>query len=200
MKSAQIIAAAGLLLASTVHATASSVYSGSGFGTYYYDVVETDECGDNFEVANTGQVECSLTQVWTLNDVNSDYLVAMNHSLLVGDMSEYCGKKVIVSVNGVASDLPLFIGDGCERCSEGSATSATWDPYGAPGLDFSYTVANELNSLACDDGHIEITWEVVDELIYQFDTTGSGEPQGFVSTSSSSAVAQATAAPKRFHA
>jgi hypothetical protein len=200
MKSTQMIAAAGLLLASKVAATASSIYSGTGFGTYYYDVVETDECGSNFDNINSGQVECSLTQVWTLEDVNSDYLVAMNHTLLVGDLSEYCGKKVIVSVNGVASSLPLFIGDGCERCAEGSATSTTWNADGAPGLDFSYSVASELNDLACDDGHIEITWEVFDELVYRFDTTGSGEPQGFVSTTSSAAVAQATGASKRFRA
>ncbi|EED11594.1 hypothetical protein TSTA_107850 [Talaromyces stipitatus ATCC 10500] len=159
MKNNQILAAASLLF--TTQALAQNeIYSGSGFGTYYYDIVN----------------------VWTLEDVNSDYLVAMNYTQLVVDMGKYCGKRVIVSVNGVPSDMPLFIGDGCERCATGSSTSTTWQPDGAPGLDFSYSVAEKLSSQACDTGHIEISWEIVDELVYQFDYDGSGGPQGFVTT------------------
>ncbi|KAH8698914.1 hypothetical protein BGW36DRAFT_318579, partial [Talaromyces proteolyticus] len=162
----QIAAAAGLLF--TAAKAQSSIYSGTGFGTYYYDLEQTDACSTDFSVANTGQVECSLTQVYTLENVNSEYLVAMNHTELISDMGKYCGKKVIVSVNGVASDLPLFIGDGCERCATGPS-DGTWNPTGAPGLDFSYTVADKLSNLACNDGHIDITWEVVDETLYTFD-------------------------------
>ncbi|EED21235.1 hypothetical protein TSTA_084660 [Talaromyces stipitatus ATCC 10500] len=181
MKNNQILAAASLLF--TTQALAQNeIYSGSGFGTYYYDIVNANQCYTDFSNANLGQVECSLTQVWTLEDVNSDYLVAMNHTQLVEDMGKYCGKRVIVSVNGVPSDMPLFIGDGCERCATGSSTSTTWQPDGAPGLDFSYSVAEKLSSQACNAGHIEISWEIVDELVYQFDYDGSGGPQGFVTT------------------
>ncbi|EEA25379.1 hypothetical protein TMatcc_006396 [Talaromyces marneffei ATCC 18224] len=174
----QILAAAGLLF--TTALAQNEISSGSGFGTYYYDVANANQCYTDLSSANKGQVECSLTQVWTLENVNSDYLVAMNHTQLVGDMGKYCGKRVIVSVNGVPSEMPLFIGDGCERCALGSPSSNVWSPGGAPGLDFSYSVAEKLSSQACDAGHIEITWEIVDELVYQFDYNGSGRSQGFV--------------------
>lgn len=185
MKTHQILPAAGLLFFRGALGQ-NEIYSGSGFGTYYYDIANTNQCGTDFSNANLGQVECSLIQNWTLENVNSDYLVAMNHTQLVEDMGKYCGKRVIVSVNGVPSDLPLFIGDGCERCATGSSTSTVWNAGGAPGLDFSYSVAEELSSQACDAGHIEITWEIVDELIYQFDYDGElTGPQGFFTTTPS---------------
>jgi hypothetical protein len=68
-------------------------------------------CGTSFAAQNTGQLECSLETVLTLDQVNSDYVVAMNRTQLIGDMANYCGKKVIVSINGQPSSLPLFIGD-----------------------------------------------------------------------------------------
>lgn len=193
MKTNQILVAAGLLFTSAL--AQDEIYSGDGFGTYYYDIANANQCFTDFSNANQGQVECSLTQVWTLENVNSDYLVAMNHTQLVEDMGKYCGKRVIVSVNGVASDLPLFIGDGCERCATGSSTSTTWAPGGAPGLDFSYSVAEQLSSEACDAGHIEISWEIVDELVYQFDYAGTGASQGFVSTTPATTTTSSTTKP-----
>ena len=114
-----------------------AIYSGTGFGTYYYNIGQTNACGSDFAAQNEGFVECSPLAALSLNQINSEYLVAMNHSQLVGNMAKYCGKRVIVSVNGVPSSLPLFIGDGCKHCSTGS--SSIWDPNGAPGLDFSYS-------------------------------------------------------------
>lgn len=175
----QIINAAGLLLALGVHGQ-QTVSSGSGFGTYYYDVQQVETCGTSFAAQNKGPLECSLVTALSLDQVNSNYVVAMNHTQLVGDMAAYCGKKVIVSVNGKPSSLPLFIGDGCARCAGGSASSNSWDPNGAPGLDFSYSVLSQLSSDACAAGHIDITWEIVDESIFTFDTNGSGIVQQFV--------------------
>jgi hypothetical protein len=149
----------------------NTIYSGAGFGTYYYDVEQVQACGTDFSNQNLGAVECSLSTAVSLDDLNSNYVVAMNHSQLVTDMALYCGKRVIVSVNGVPSDLPLFIGDGCERCGTGSSSSTTWNANGAPGLDFSYSVLSELSSEACDAGHIDISWEIVDETLHTFDTT-----------------------------
>jgi hypothetical protein len=79
--------------------------------------------------------------------------------------------QVIVYVDGVASDLPFFIGDGCERCAEGSPDATTYSPSGAPGLDFSYPALNTLSGGdACNDGYIEISWEITNTLIYdEFD-------------------------------
>lgn len=163
----QIFAAAGLLLA--MKATAqSTLFSGSGFGTYYYDMEQVKACGTDFEYQNMGVVRCSPQAGLTLNDLNSNYIVAMNNTQLSADLS-LCGKRVIVSVDGQPSDLPLFIGDGCQRCGTGSATDDTWDANGAPGLDFSYSVLTELSgTAACADGHSAITWEIVDETIHEF--------------------------------
>jgi hypothetical protein len=188
----EMIAAAGLLATA---AKADSIFSGTGFGTYYYDIDSPSACSTDFSVANTGQVECSLTQVYTLEDVNSEYLVAMNHSQLISDMGSYCGKKVVVTVNGVQSDLPLFIGDGCERCSQGTPDQGTWQPDGSPGLDFSFSVLDQLSSQACDAGHIDISWEIVDETLYTFDYDGSGTPQGPVTGATTTAITSPTTSP-----
>lgn len=193
MMKAQIIAAAGLLFSSRAYAQ-QSLNEGSGFGTYYYDVEDVETCGTSFAAQNQGGVMCSHITSLPLTEMNTNYVVAMNNTLLGGDMAKYCGKKVVVSVNGVASDLPLFIGDGCERCGTGSSTSDTWEATGAPGLDFSYSVLNELSSSACADGHIDISWEIVDETLYNFDTDGSGTAQGPASGSSSSGSSSSSAA------
>jgi hypothetical protein len=190
---AQSIAAAGLLFALGAHAQAT-IYSGTGFGTYYYDVKQVNACNNDFSLQNTGPVECSLMTALSLNQVNSQYLVAMNHTQLVGDMASYCGKRVIVSANGVPSSLPLFIGDGCQRCGTGSASNDVWDSNGAPGLDFSYSVLSELSESACSNGHISISWEIVDDTLYSFDTNSLGTPQGPVAGNGSSGLT-VTAAP-----
>lgn len=150
-----------------------SIYNGTGFGTYYYDVAEVDACGSDFAIQNTGPVECSFSTALSLDQINSEYLVAMNHTQLVGHLSEYCGKKIVVSVNGLQSGLPLFIGDGCQRCGNGSSSGTVWNPDGAPGLDFSYSVLSELSTNACTYGHIAISWSIVDETLFNFDTGDS---------------------------
>lgn len=172
-----VIAVIALLLRAGVHAQ-GVLSSGSGFGTYYYDINQIDACGTSFVSQNKGPVECSLMTALTLNDVNSNYLVAVNHTLLAGNLSKYCGRRIVVSIDGQPSNLPLFVGDGCQRCAGQSAQTDIWDASGAPGLDFSYSVLKELSTRACDDGHIPITWEIVEEKLYNFDTDGSGGPQG----------------------
>lgn len=180
MMKAQINLVTGLLLALGAQAK-STIYSGAGFGTYYYDIEQIQACGANFEYQNLGYVGCSNYLPLSLNAVNSNYIVAMNNTQLRGNLALYCGKRVIVSVNGVPSSLPLFIGDGCERCGTGSSSNTVWNPTGAPGLDFSYSVLSELSSTACAAGHNSITWEIVDETLYNFDTNAPGLPTGPVS-------------------
>lgn len=173
---AQFIAAAALSVGALGQ---QSIFSGAGFGTYYYDVETVSACGTSFEYQNMGPVMCNQQTALTLNDINSNYIVAMNNTQLGSDPSLYCGKKVVVSVNGQASDLPLFIGDGCQRCGEGSPDASTWNAQGAPGLDFSLSVLNKISDGAgCTDGHVDITWEIVDETLYNFDTNAPGETTG----------------------
>ncbi|EED14721.1 hypothetical protein TSTA_041960 [Talaromyces stipitatus ATCC 10500] len=165
---AQFITAAGLFAGALGQ---QSIFSGAGFGTYYYDVENVDDCGTSFKYQNMGPVMCNQETALTLNDINSNYIVAMNNTQLGSDPSLYCGKKVVVSVNGQASDLPLFIGDGCQRCGGGSLDATTWNAQAAPGLDFSLSVLNEISGGAgCTNGHVDITWEIVDETLYNFDT------------------------------
>lgn len=171
MIAAQFLAAASLLFTSGAFA-ADTISKGSGFGTYYYDIEQIDACGTTFSAQNQGTVMCSHTGVLPLTEINSNNIVAMNNTELRGDLAQYCGKRVVVTVDGKQSDLPLFIGDGCQRCGSGDSNAKTWNAEGAPGLDFSYSVLNELagGSGACDAGHIDISWEIVDETLHQFDT------------------------------
>lgn len=107
------------------------IYWGSGFGTLYYDVKNVSSCsGDNFTEQNTGLVSCSPVIGQSLNALNTNYLVAMNNTELEANLHLYCGKQVIVYINGQPSSLPLFVGDGCGRCSKGSLTASKfeWDP------------------------------------------------------------------------
>ncbi|QKX53862.1 uncharacterized protein TRUGW13939_00942 [Talaromyces rugulosus] len=174
MKS-QYTAAAGLLFALGAAAD-STIASGEGFGTYYYDIKQVDACGTSFSSQNQGGVMCSSETLQSLDMLNTNYIVAMNNSQLRSDPSKYCGKKVVVTVNGKKSDMPLFIGDGCERCATGSSTSDTWNAQGAPGLDFSYSVLDELTGgSACETGHSAISWEILDESIHDFASGGSSD-------------------------
>ncbi|KAF3386439.1 hypothetical protein F1880_001217 [Penicillium rolfsii] len=190
----QTTAAAGLLFA--LGASAQSVISsGEGFGTYYYDIEQVDACGTTFEYQNQGGVMCSSETLLSLNQMNTNNIVAMNNTQLGADPSLYCGKRVVVSVNGQQSDLQLFIGDGCQRCGTGSSTSDTWNAEGAPGLDFSYSVLDQLSGgSACNDGHMAISWEILDETIYNFDGSSSGFVSGSSSSDSTTAQSSAQAA------
>jgi hypothetical protein len=146
-----------------------TIFSGTGFGTYYYDVEHVVACNTSFLAQNSGNLECSSETALSLDQVNSNYVVAMNHSQLVSDMTKFCGKRIIVTINGRQSDLPFFVGDGCQRCAGGSSSDTTWSPVQAPGLDFSYSALKELyGDAACTDGHVPISWEIVDDTIYDF--------------------------------
>ncbi|RJE23911.1 hypothetical protein PHISCL_03727 [Aspergillus sclerotialis] len=158
--------AAGLLFA--LGTTASSVISkGEGVGTYYYDTKQVDACGTSFKFQNMGGVMCSSQTLLSLDKMDTEYVVAMSNADLGADPSKYCGKKVVVTVDGKKSDMPLFIGDGCERCN------------GEPGLDFSYSVLNKLTGGdACNNGKTQISWEILDDTIYNFDGDSSGFASG----------------------
>lgn len=152
----------------------SIISEGKGFGTYYFDVDSINACRTTFENITNGGVRCGHTTLLSLNDLSTNSVVAMNNTQLGADLALYCGKRVIVSVNNQELDIPLFIGDGCERCSVGSSFAKEWNPDGAPGLDFSYTVLNKLaGGKACDAGYIDIAWKIVDETLHPFDVAST---------------------------
>lgn len=141
----------------------------SGFATYYYDVENVRACNTSFENQNKGGVTCS-TPLLTLNDLATNHVVAMNVTQLRANPSRYCGKKVIVYKNGRRFDFNLFIADGCERCSIGSASVDTWNPNGAPGLDFSLRILDQITGgEACHDGYAHIEFEILDETLHSFE-------------------------------
>ncbi|KAJ5318602.1 hypothetical protein N7476_005022 [Penicillium atrosanguineum] len=186
----QLFAAAGFLVIPSASAQ-SVIHSGKGFGTYYYDIEQVDACGTNFEDPNSGGVMCSSATLLSLDQMNTNYVVAMNNTQLGENPSLYCGKKVIVSINGQRSDMALFIGDGCQRCGVGSSLSTIWNAEGAPGLDFSYTVLSKLSEgSACSDGHVAVSWEILDESIYDFDDSSSGSLSASGSTDFDAAAVQ----------
>ncbi|KAM3515386.1 hypothetical protein MY11210_000948 [Beauveria gryllotalpidicola] len=154
-----------LALAVGASAQPATLFKGKGFGTYYYDVEQRQACGADFSQQNLGFVMCNWAAAKTLNDVNSNNLVAMSSVPLktAEGRAKYCGKRVVVTVNGVKSDIPFFIGDGCERCALGS--DSQWNSEGAGGLDFSYSTLSKLSPLACQDGHIDVEYEIVDETL-----------------------------------
>ncbi|KAJ6790399.1 hypothetical protein PWT90_10309 [Aphanocladium album] len=158
-----------LALASSATA-ANTIFKGKGYGTYYYDIKQRQACGADFNSQNQGSVMCNWSNAKSLNDINSNNLVAMSNLPLktAEGRAKYCGKRVIVTVNGVKSNIPFFIGDGCERCAHGS--DSQWNANGAAGLDFSYSALSQLSPQACQKGHIDISYEIVDETLYHFDT------------------------------
>lgn len=164
------ISALGALALAAGASAQSTIFKGKGFGTYYYDIQQRQACGADFNNQNLGSVMCNWSTAKSLNDVNSNNLVAMSNLPLKTPegRAKYCGKRVIVTVNGVKSDIPFFIGDGCERCAHGS--DSQWNPNGAAGLDFSYSALSQLSPLACQNGHIDLEYEIVDESLYHFDT------------------------------
>lgn len=183
-----------MLLLASLALTQDVIYSGAGFGTYYYDVVETEACRNSFQNMDNGLVECSLEQPWTLNDIGSNYVVAMNDTLLKENMGRYCGKRAIVFMNGVPSRLPFFVGDGCHRCGTRPADRDTWNPDGAPGLDFSFSALRGLSSEICENGHVDISWKVINEQIYDFAMTGFSLTNSWARTPRKDPIPTASAA------
>ncbi|CAG8235316.1 unnamed protein product [Penicillium salamii] len=170
----------------------SIIDSGEGFGTYYYDIEQVNSCGTTFQHQNNGGLRCNPTALLSIDEIHTNSVVAMNNTQLGMDPSLYGGKRFVVFVNGQQSDLQLFIGDGCQRCSLGSFFSDIWNAEGAPGLDFSYSVLEELSGgIACSIGHVAISWEILDEKLYDFD----GSSSGFVSMTDSMASNTAAVDP-----
>jgi len=60
MTKSQVLAAS-LLCVFRAHAQ-TAIYSGTGFGTYYYNIGQTNACDSDFAAQNEGFVECSPLQ------------------------------------------------------------------------------------------------------------------------------------------
>jgi hypothetical protein len=140
------------------------IYSGSGQGTYYYDI-KTPCPQDPAGYAETnGDPLCTSNNpaFWkTIRQYGTNNIIAMDSSLIGSNRAKYCGKQVVVKRNGVCVAAPdggdFFIWDGCDAC------------VGGVRLDFSVSGARAVDSNACIKGVIPgVSWEVTDKQVVAF--------------------------------
>lgn len=88
MKAQTIVAATAAIFSLGVQAT----FSGTGFGTFYYDINanDGDACGDDLASFDNRDVTCGWRIARTADEVDSDYMVAMNVTQLEAGLSTYC--------------------------------------------------------------------------------------------------------------
>lgn len=144
--------------------TEKSLYSGSGDGTYYYDVTGRF-CSQDAEpyAENEGYPTCTSfdKKFWkTLQEYNTNNIVAIDRTLLSTEegREKYCGKEIKVYKDGKQMKGPFVVFDGCEACEGGGR------------IDFSLSALDDINDgEACDDGVVpDISWDVVDNQLIEF--------------------------------
>ena len=140
------------------------LYQGGGDSTFYYDITGVGPCGPPNGIytpfpENEGYAMCEWynPNPKRLIEYGTNNIVAIPNGILRDNIRNYCGKRVIVTIDGVErSDIPLVVWDGCEACNENG------------GLDFSSTMFAELfGENRCVEGRIrgEMTFRIVDEQI-----------------------------------
>lgn len=143
----------------------TSLYKGSGGGTYYYDVFGkfcTQDGGPYAE--NQGFPQCTShdPSFWKkLQDYGTNNIVAIDRTLLSTEegRKRYCGKEIKVYKDGTqVSGGPFVVFDGCEACEGGKR------------IDFSLSALDAIdNGNACRDGVVPgISWDVIDKQIINF--------------------------------
>jgi len=163
----------------------TSILTGLGQGTLYYDLNGGGTCGPangwtHFAETN-GYGMCEPNAGYkTLAQRGSNRVVAMPSNMLSGRQSEYCGKEVVVTFGGKTVDN-LILWDGCAACNSNN------------GLDFSSTVFAEIfGEDNCNKGRIDgMSWEITSKQIWNLngdpvDNSGSDDDTPAPSSSSSS--------------
>ncbi|EFJ41579.1 chitinase, lysozyme [Volvox carteri f. nagariensis] len=142
------------------------LYSGSGSGTYYYDLRTTCPQNPGGFPENNGYPYCasydpSAPTYKTLAQLGSNNVIAIDRNVLSANRAGLCGKKILVFKDGVPVTAPdggsFFVWDGCEACVGGGR------------IDFSLSGLQRAASDACSLGVVPgISWQVVDEVVQQF--------------------------------
>ncbi|CAD6573642.1 MAG: hypothetical protein CYPHOPRED_005185 [Cyphobasidiales sp. Tagirdzhanova-0007] len=164
-----------------------TIYSGSGQGTFYFDITGAGPCGavnglTSYPETN-GYAMCEPSSGYkTLAARGSNKVVAIPSGILTGNEAKYCGKAVSVTWNGnTVSDLIVW--DGCEACN------------GNSGLDFSSTVFAEVfGNSNCAAGRMDgLTWEILDQQVWSYPSgapvSGDSSAGAIPSPSSANSVA-----------
>ncbi|KAJ3139378.1 hypothetical protein HK100_011715 [Physocladia obscura] len=142
-------------------ATSSSniLISGSGDGTYYYDVTGLTCDGQAEYPENNGYTSCepSAPPYETLLERDNNYIVALAVDQMNGNKEKLCGKRVIISYNGQVVEGNFVVWDSCVACAGGVR------------LDFSLSALETIDSQACTLGVVPgINWEVTDEQVIPY--------------------------------
>lgn len=140
------------------------MYSGSGSGTFYYDVTGLTCPGTPYYAENDGYPTCTSwdPSFWkTVQQYGTNNMVAIDNTLLStqAGRSRYCGKQIKVYKSGAeVSGGPFFVFDGCQACVGGGK------------IDFSLSALDSINDgNACRDGVVPgISWDVIDNQIIPF--------------------------------
>jgi hypothetical protein len=140
----------------------ASLYSGSGSGTFYYDVTGRSCSGPSY-AENQGYPTCTSFDPakWKkLSEYGTNKIVAIDNTLLQGQgRANLCGKQIQVFKDGVeVPGGPFVVFDGCEACIGGSR------------IDFSLSALDQIdNGNACRDGLVPgISWKVTNNQIIPF--------------------------------
>ena len=140
----------------------STLLTGSGSGTYYYDIANRMCPGIDTSPLNNAYVKCTSNNpayYKTLGQYGNNNIIAIDNNLLnaPGGRERYCGKQVRVYRNGAEVPGPFVIMDGCPTC-------------GSTKLDFSLTALDRISGgNACQGGNIGgLSWTVTSNQIIPF--------------------------------
>ncbi|GFR40019.1 hypothetical protein Agub_g554 [Astrephomene gubernaculifera] len=143
----------------------SVLYSGSGSGTYYFDIKTTCPSEPRGYPETDGYPSCASwtpgPNQQTLRQVNTNNVVAIDNNVLSANRAKLCGKKVLVYRNGVQVKAPdggdFFVWDGCAACIGGGR------------IDFSVSGLKSVSADGCNQGVVPgVSWQVVDVQVRQF--------------------------------
>lgn len=140
----------------------STLLTGSGSGTYYYDITGRNCFGIDTSPLNNAYVKCTSNNpefYKTLGQYGNNNIIAIDNNLLSapGGRERYCGKQVRVYRNGAEVPGPFVIMDGCPTC-------------GSTKLDFSLTALDRISGgNACQVGNVGgLSWTVTSNQIIPF--------------------------------
>ncbi|KAJ3093362.1 hypothetical protein HK100_006650 [Physocladia obscura] len=150
ISSSQTDAMCGYVTGSGSTSPVTVLITGSGSGTYYYDVTGRTCNGDPPYAEDNGYAFCEPDSGYeTLAQRDDNYIVALALDEMEANKAGLCGKQVIVSYNGNVVPGNFVVWDACQACTGGVR------------LDFSVTALLSINSNACELGVVPgVSWEV----------------------------------------
>ncbi|KAJ3063028.1 hypothetical protein HDU98_001107 [Podochytrium sp. JEL0797] len=138
--------------------SANILISGSGSGTYYYDIYNQVCPGFTHYAENQGITACEPSVGYqTLAQRNNNNIVAIAVDQLSANKAGLCGKRVVVKYNGEEVEGNFVVWDACVACTGGVK------------IDFSLGALQKIEPNACHMGVVPgMSWEVTDEQVIPY--------------------------------